>query len=394
MSNRTRDILTLCLIALLTLIAFGGGYLVRDLAGIGPGILGLGKGDFSVFWEAWDRIENSYLGELPSSQQMTYGAVRGAINVLNDPYTVFVEPAAREAERQELRGNFGGIGASVRRDEQDNVILTPITGNPAEAAGIQQGDILLAVDGQEITIEMTVADTVELIRGQEGEAVTLTVLHPGQTEPVDITIIRAAILLPSVSYIVLEEERAIGYIQLTRFSAESDNEVRDAIIALQEQGAQKLILDLRRNVGGLRDAAVDVSDHFLDQGPVLFQLSRDEDERVFSATDETLADGMPLAVLVDGGTASSAEIVAGALQDRGRAVLIGVNTFGKGSVQNVYDLSDGSSIHVTAARWFTPDRKAIDQQGLTPDIIVQPTQEAIDDGLDEILQRAIQYLQS
>jgi carboxyl-terminal processing protease len=394
MSNRTRDILTLSLIALLTLISFGGGYLVRDLAGIRAGILRLGEDDFSVFWEAWDRIEESYLGELPSSRQMTYGAVRGAISVLNDPYTVFVEPAARDAERQELRGNFGGIGASVRRDEEDNVILTPIAGNPAEAAGIQQGDILLAVDGQEITSEMTVSDTVELIRGEEGEAVTLTVLHPGGTEPVDITIIRAAILLPSVSYVLLEADPTIGYIQLTRFSEESDNEVRDAIIALQGLGAQKLILDLRRNVGGLRDAAVDVSDHFLDQAPVLYQLSRDEDERVFSATDETLADAMPLAVLVDGGTASSAEIVAGALQDHGRAVLIGVNTFGKGSVQNVYDLSDGSSIHVTAARWFTPDRKAIDQQGLTPDIIVQPTQEAIDDGLDEILQRAIQYLQS
>lgn len=382
------------MIALLAAVSFGGGYVARELVGNRVNIRGSGGEEFSVFWEAWDRIEASYFGELPSSRQMTYGAVRGAISVLNDPYTVFIEPAARDLERDSLRGNFGGIGASVRKDEEGNFVLAPIAGNPAETAGILDGDILLAVDDRDITSAMSVEDIVQLIRGEVGEAVTLKVLHPDETEPVSVTIIRAAILLPSVSYRVLEEDPSIGYLQLARFSAESDNEVGEALIDLQEQGVERLILDLRHNVGGLRDAAVDVSDHFLDEGPVLYQMSKEENERVFSATDETLAADMPLAVLVDGGTASSAEIVAGALQDRGRAVLIGVSTHGKGSVQNVYDLSDGSSIHVTSARWFTPDRNAIDQLGLTPNIVVQPTQEAIDDGLDEMLQRAIQYLQS
>jgi carboxyl-terminal processing protease len=381
------------MIALLAAISFGGGFVARELVGDRSRIRGVEGDDFSIFWEAWDRIEASYFGELPSSRQMTYGAVRGAISVLNDPYTVFIEPAARDLERDNLRGNFGGIGASVRQDENGNFLLVPIAGNPAEAAGILEGDILLAVDDHDISSEMRVEDVVRLIRGEEGEAVTLTVLHPGAAEAVSITIIRAAIRLPSVNYRVLEEDPSIGYLQLVRFSAESDNEVREALVALQEQGVQRLILDLRQNVGGLRDAAVDVSDHFLDQGPVLYQMSKDEDERVFSATEETLAADMPLVVLVDGGTASAAEIVAGALQDHGRAVLIGLATLGKGSVQDVYDLSDGSSIHVTSARWFTPDRNAIDNQGLTPDIIVQPTQEAIDSGVDEILQQAIQHLQ-
>lgn len=381
------------MIALLAAISFGGGFVARELVGDSSRIRGVGGDDFSVFWEAWDRIEASYFGELPSSRQMTYGAVRGAISVLNDPYTVFIEPAARELERDNLRGNFGGIGASVRQDEDGNFLLAPIAGNPAEAAGILEGDILLAVDGHDISSDMGVEDVVQLIRGEEGEAVTLTVLHPGAAKAISITIIRAAIRLPSVNYRVLEEDRSIGYLQLVRFSAESDIEVGEALVALQEQGVQRLILDLRQNVGGLRDAAVDVSDHFLDQGPVLYQVSKDEDERVFSATEETLAVDMPLVVLVDGGTASAAEIVAGALQDHDRAVLIGLNTLGKGSVQDVYDLSDGSSIHVTSARWFTPDRNAIDNQGLTPDIIVQPTQEAIDSGVDEILHEAIQYLQ-
>jgi carboxyl-terminal processing protease len=155
-----------------------------------------------------------------------------------------------------------------------------------------------------------------------------------------------------------------------------------------------LVLDLRQNGGGLLDAAVDVGDLFLDEGVVLYQISRSEDEKVFSTTDETTAADMPLVVLVDGGTASASEIVAGALQDRERAVLIGMTTFGKGSVQLVYDLSDGSSVHVTSARWYTPNRHQIDQQGLEPNIVVVPTEEAIADGRDEALEAAVEYLQS
>ena len=393
MSNRTRDILTIALIALLAIISFGSGYFVRDIAGGRAAILRSGSDEFAVFWEAWDRIEESFLGELPSSRQITYGAVRGSISTLNDPYTVFVEPVARDVERDELRGNFGGIGATVQRDDDGRFILAPIEGNPAMVAGIRDGDILLVVDGQEITVEMSLDEVVQLLRGEVGVAVTVTVLHSDEVDPITLDIVRAEILLPFVSYRVLEEDQSIGYIRLERFSAESKNEVREAITALKEQGTGRLILDLRQNVGGLRDAAVEVSDHFLEQGPALYQLSGDEGEMVFSTTNETLAAEVPLVVLVDGGTASAAEILAGALQDRGRALLIGTNTFGKGSVQNVYDLSDGSSIHVTSARWLTPDRKAIDQQGLTPNIVVEPTDEAIEAGLDEILQRAIEHFQ-
>ena len=384
------------LIVGLVLLAFGAGFLANELIRqrTEPAGSFSSDDDFSVFWEAWGWVESSYLGALPAPEQTTYGAVRGALSELGDPYTIFVEPVDRQEERERLRGNFGGIGAVLERDEDDNLLLEPIAGNPAEAAGILAGDMLLAVDGSPITAEMTVSEIADLIRGEEGTEVVLEVLHPGDEESVEVTIVRATILLPSVSYRIVEQDPAIGYIALNRFSAESSGEVGDALEDLLDQGATKVILDLRHNGGGLLDAAVEVSDHFLDGGPVLYQISRNEDEKEFNATEVTVAKSEPLVVLIDGGTASAAEIVAGALGDRGRATLIGATSFGKGSVQLVYDLSDGSSVHVTSARWYTPDRRELDQNGLEPDIAVEPTQEAIDAGRDETLQRAIEYLQS
>ena len=396
MSRRNRDILTIIMIVALALVAFTAGFLLNDLVDFRIGLAGSGSAsdEFAIFWEAWDKIENSYIGTVPSSEQLTYGAVRGAISILDDPYTIFVEPVAREHERESLRGNFGGVGALLERNEEGDVVLFPIEGNPAGAAGILEGDVLLAVDGHEITSEMTVAEIAELVRGEEGTEVTLTVLHPKASEPEDVTIVRAVILLPSVSYHLLDDDPTVGYIRLSRFSGESGGEVQEALVDLQEQGAQKLILDLRQNGGGLLDAAVDVSDHFLSDGPVVIQISRSDKEKVFKATDKAVAGEIPLVVLVDNGTASAAEIVAGALQDRDRATLIGTSTFGKGSVQVVYDLSDGSSVHVTSARWLTPNRNQIDQNGLLPDIVIELSEGELAAGRDVALEEALAYLAS
>lgn len=397
MSDRVRNVLAVVMLVMLAASAFTAGYFTNDFVELHTGgTLVRDRRDFDVFWEAWERLESNFIGDLPTSKEMTYGAIRGVIAQLNDPYTVFVEPVARQEERESLQGTFGGIGASLTRPEEGgNVILTPIPGNPAEIAGILSGDILLAVDGRQITAGMTIEEVANLIRGEKGTTVTLTILHIGASQPLDIAVIRADILIPSVTFRLLAEDETIGYIQLTRFSGESSNEVRQAIVNLREQGAQELVLDLRGNGGGLLDAAVAVADHFLSEGPILHQQSRDEGERVYTASGEALAPDIPLVVLVDSGTASASEIVAGALQDQGRATLIGSSkTFGKGSVQLVYDLSDGSSVHVTSARWFTPDRNQIDQLGLQPDILVEVTQEAIDNGRDVVLNRAIEILQS
>ena len=395
MSNRFRNGLTVFMLVILAAGAFGAGYLTRELVnGRGNSPLAHADEDMDLFNEAWGLIQDNFLGGIPDSRVVTYGAIRGSLATLDDPYTVFIEPAAREVERERLQGTFGGIGAYISRSEESGeVLLEPIPGNPAEAAGIVAGDVLLAIDGLAVTPEMTVPEIIDSIKGEKGAAVTLTVRHPGAADSVDIEVIRGDILLPSVVYRLVEEDPTIGYIQLSRFSGESGNEVRAAIQALQLQGATRFILDLRQNGGGLRDAAVEVADHFLDEGPVLYLQSQKEGERVFNSTSDTLAPTEPLVVLIDGGTASASEIVAGALKDRDRATLIGSKTFGKGSVQLVFDLSDGSSVHVTSARWLTPNRTQIDQSGLEPDVPVDITQEDVDNGRDPALAEAISYLQ-
>ena len=384
------------MLVILAASAFAAGYLTRELvngrAASSPAHAE--QDDLALFQEAWALVEGNFLGALPDSRQVTYGAIRGSLATLDDPYTVFVEPAAREVERERLQGSFGGIGAYITRSEETGqVLLEPIPGNPAEAAGILPGDVLLEVDGRAITDAMTVPEIVDLVKGETGTTVTLTVRHPDAAEAVDIAVVRADILLPSVTFRLLEDDSTIGYIALSRFSGESGNEVGAALQELLGQGATRFVLDLRQNGGGLRDAAVDVADHFLNSGPVLYLDSQQEGERVFNATDETLAPDQPLVVLIDSGTASASEIVAGALRDRERATLIGNSpTFGKGSVQLVFDLSDGSSVHVTSARWLTPNRQQLDGEGIAPDILVEVTQDDIDNGRDPVLERAAQYL--
>lgn len=398
MSDRLRNIFATILLILLAASAFVAGYFTNDFVEMRRGEVTLRTADsdeFGLFWEAWGHVEENFLGDLPTSKALTYGAIQGSIALLGDPYTFFVEPIDREIERQSLQGTFGGVGASLSRPEEGGpIFLEPIPGNPAAEAGILSGDELLAVDGEEVTLAMSVQEVAERVRGEKGTIVVLTVLHPEETEAVDIEVERGDILIPSVAYRLLRGNEHVGYIHLTRFSGESANEVETAVLDLQSQGATQLVLDLRGNGGGLLDAGVAVADQFLPDGPILYQQSRGQEERVYEATAETLAPDIPLMILVDGGTASSAEILAGALQDRGRALLVGSTpTFGKGSVQLVYDLSDGSSVHVTASRWFTPNRTPLDQQGLQPDVLVTVTQDDVDNGRDAVLNQAVLELQ-
>ena len=294
-------------------------------------------------------------------------------------------------ERDDFRGSYGGIGAYVSKNEDGEFVLNPIDENqPSAVAGILAGDVLLEINGQPVSQEMTVEDVVVAIRGPLGEEVQLTVRHPDALEPTVITVVRAVIELPSVYWRILEEDASIGYLQITRFTARSPEEVQTAIEELEAEGAKTLILDLRHNPGGLLNAAVDVAGHFLDGGIVLYEKRAGKDEKAFTATTDGVATELPLVVLVDGGTASASEILAGALQDRQRATLIGEVTFGKGAVQNVYELSDGSSLHITSARWFTPNHQELDGNGLTPEIAV--TLENADADLQ--LARAVEFLQT
>lgn len=349
---------------------------------------------FSLYWEVWHRVEEQFYGVVPREPVSTYGAIKGALATLNDPYTVFIEPEPAAQEKAQLEGQFGGIGAFVRRDEEGRILLEPMRDQPAEQAGLQKDDVLIAVDSTPVTPEMSVDEIVLLIRGEVGTEVVLTVERAGVADPIDITIERAIIETPSVYWRVLEEEPSIGYVQLTSFTERSNGELNQAFEDLSAQGVKAYILDLRRNGGGLLEAAVDVASQFLREGVVVREDRKNEGERVYNVRGGGKALDQPLAVLVDGGTASASEIVAGAIQDYRRAPLIGEKTFGKGSVQLIYELSDNSRLHITVARWFTPNDNAIDGKGLSPDIEVLFTEEDHANGHDPQLERAISFLKN
>jgi carboxyl-terminal processing protease len=350
--------------------------------------------EFSVFWEAWHLVEYNFFGSLPDMQHVVWGAIRGALGTLDDPHTTFLEPQPRQREKEDLSGRFGGIGAYVTLTEDGRISLDPMPDLPAEQAGVQEGDILIKVDDTEITPEMTVDDVVTIVRGEVGTVVGLTLERAGQTEPVVVEVVRQDIPSPSVESRMLEEAEGVGYARIFLFSGRTQQELAEALLELKEQGMAQLILDLRGNGGGLFDAAIDVASEFLDGGVVLYQVQKGAPEEEFQAKGRPTWPEGAMVVLVDGGTASASEIVAGALQDRGRAILIGEQTYGKGSVQSVFDLSDGSSVHITHAQWLTPERRQISGEGLTPDLLVSPTEEDREQGRDAQLERALEYLQT
>jgi carboxyl-terminal processing protease len=349
---------------------------------------------FRLYWEVWHIIQDKFYGDIPEDSVPVYGAIRGALSTLQDPYTIFVEPQPRALEKAELEGQFGGIGAYITRGAAGEVILTPMVDSPAEQAGVREGDVVLRVDGTPISPEMTSDQVVLLIRGEVGTQVVLTLQRVGVADPIVVTVTRKNIQTPSVEWRTLDQDPAIGYIRVRLFTERTGREMERALQDLREAGITSLILDLRDNGGGLLDAAVDVSSQFLRDGVVLYEDRRDESEKFYSVKKGGLALDLPLVVLVNGGTASASEIVAGALQDYGRASLIGEKTFGKGSVQLVYDLTDQSSLHVTIARWLTPNRHRIDGEGLKPDVEVIPTEEDRAGGTDPQLDRAVAYLQA
>lgn len=342
---------------------------------------------FGLLREAWDILESAFYGEQPPAKQRTYGAIKGLVQEYGDPYTYFIEPQPRQREREELSGEFGGIGAWVYQDEDGAIRLDPMPERPAERAGVQRGDIVRAIDGHPVTPGTTTDDVVDLIRGPVGEPVVLTLYRESNAQELTLTIIRERIEMPSVEWRALEQDSRIGYVAIHLFGEHTAHELDRAIDELAAQNIAYLILDLRHNTGGLLQAAVDVTSRFLHDGVVLYERKSDGSEVVYRVASAARAPEWPMAVLVDAATASASEIVAGALQDRGRAILIGEQTFGKGSVQMVYDLSDGSSIHVTVAKWLTPNGHEIDGKGLTPDIEVMAAE-----GRDAALEEAVRYL--
>ncbi|TEU12650.1 MAG: PDZ domain-containing protein, partial [Anaerolineales bacterium] len=225
---------------------------------------------FTVFWEAWHLLEKDFYGQLPTAQQMTYGAIRGALATLNDPYTIFVEPKLRRLERDDLRGSFGGIGAWVSKHEDGAIVLKPMEDKPAQRAGILEGDIVIRVDGQEITLDMSLEDVILLIRGPVGSVVKLTISRTGTPEPLVFEIIREKVETPTVNWRLLDEGQGLGYVSISLFTERTNKELEAALKDLKAQGATRLIVDLRNNSGGLLETSIDVASQFLSNGVVLY----------------------------------------------------------------------------------------------------------------------------
>jgi carboxyl-terminal processing protease len=342
-----------------------------------------------TFWKAYDMLADQYYGDdLATGQELEYDAIRGLIFGLDDQFTSFVAPREAKLLEENASGSFSGIGAYVQLNKQRVLQITKIfPDSPAEKAGLKAGDLISEVDGKSIVGE-DLDVQVSQVRGPEGSTAKFTILREGEDKPFKVDITRAKIEIKLVESKMLDNN--IAYAALTSFNSSTATQQLQA--ALKDQLAKNpkgLIFDLRDNPGGFLDQSVDVADLFLNSGVVLVERTKDGDEQVFRSDDGGVAQDIPLVVLVNSGSASAAEIVAGAIQDRGRGVLIGETTFGKGSVQQINRLDDGSQLRVTIARWFTPNNRGIHGEGIEPDITVE---RGDDPKVDPQLGRAVEYL--
>lgn len=335
---------------------------------------------FKMFTDVFRIVKENYVGET-STRELIYGALNGMLRSL-DPFSAFFTPEQYREFRQETEGEFGGIGIEIGMERGRPIVIAPIEGTPAYRAGIRSGDIILEVNGED-TSNMSLTDVVRRIRGKPGTKVTLTILRKGADKPIRVELERAIIKIESVRWTRIQD---IGYIRLSQFTEGAGRETERAIRSLLAQGVRGIILDLRNDPGGLLTEAINVSELFLREGKLIVytKSKKGEVNRYFSRRNPVLPENIPLVVLINRGSASASEIVAGALQDHKRAVLVGERTFGKASVQNIIPLEDGSAIKLTVAHYYTPLGRLIDKKGIQPDIEVKVSEEQ-----EEKLQEAI-----
>ncbi len=347
--------------------------------------------EFATFWEAWSFLDEQFYGDIPPDNERVYGAIRGMVTSFGDQHTGFIDPIRAEVFSEDISGSFEGIGATIRLDEFGRLmVVDPMPERPAFKAGLRPGDIIVEVDGQSLE-GLSLYEDVLLIRGPAGTTVNLTVFREGEPDFLEIPVVRAKIEIEIVESELLENN--IGYVSLTQFSQGAAESVAEEIESLREQGATQLIFDLRSNPGGLLSEAIDVSALFIEEGTVVIERLKGNEERKFDADrGNHVAVDIPLVILTNGGSASASEIVAGAVQDYERGTVIGEQTFGKGSVQLPHTLSDGSELRVTVAEWLTPSGRQIHEEGIAPDIQVEMTFEDVEAERDPQLDEAIEFL--
>ena len=350
--------------------------------------------DMSLFWESWETLHDKYVdaGDL-KSQQLIYGAISGMVKSLDDPYTMFMEPSDAKRFRENVSGDFEGIGAEIGIRENQLQIIAPLEDTPAEKAGIQAGDKVLEVNGTS-TQGMTIEKAVELIRGPKGSMVTLTIARDSWKESKPVDIKRSTIEIPSMSWEM--KEGGIAYIKLDHFTEALSASFREAAIEITKKDAEGIVLDVRNNPGGYLSVAQDIAGWFVKDGKTIaiedFGSDR-EDKKYKSQGPGTFAD-VPVVVLINQGSASASEILAGALRDQRKVKLIGSKSFGKGSVQELSRLDDGSSLKVTVAKWLTPNGNLIADKGLEPDVKVERTEEDYKNDKDPQLKKALEIIRN
>jgi len=352
-----------------------------------------GRIDQALVNDVLRRLRTQWYGDLPSNATLTDGAVRGMVNSLGDPFTQYVEPRLARIMEQDISGKFEGIGATLRSTQSGAVqIVRVFKGSPAEKAGVRADDIIEAVDGRMVT-GMGTTEVAALVRGPKGTDVRLTLRRADRPRSFDIVVTRDEIIIPLVTSKVVGEKSDIAYVSLFDFSATASGQLEEQLETLLAAKPKALILDLRDNPGGLLSQATAVGDLFLKKGAFVIERDFKGAMKTTETTDRGIAQDVPLFVLVNGGSASAAEIVAGAIQDTGRGKLFGVTTFGKGSVQSPQTLSNGGQLRITIERWFTPNDRAIHGVGITPDFVVADVPEDADDA-DEQLDAVVRFLDS
>jgi len=364
---------------------------------------------FSLFWEAWNVVTHNYVDKSALDvQKMTYGAIQGMVNSLGDSgHSRFLNPSGFRQEQGALRGSFIGIGAEVGLRNGQPVIIAPIEGSPAEKAGLKPGDAILRVNGENVS-RFGLPELMTRLRGDANTSVTITVMHQGADASEDVTVTRQRVRTQTVTYDVLPDSN-VADIRLSQFSGGASNDLKNVLKSVSDAHVSGIVLDLRDNPGGILDQAVDVASQFLSDGTVVVVKEADGRERRIDVKSGGLATDIPLTVLINSGTASAAEIVAGALEQNHRATLIGQSTFGTGTVLSTFRLKDGSAILLGTSQWLTPDGKLIKGKGIQPDVpvrlasqsdILTPTKakqlnpSQIQDSSDGQLLSAVKYLEA
>ncbi len=379
----------LVVLLLLMGVAFGAGLFVAGTNVLAPGVMRTAEQppQFDVFWQAWNLVQSDFVDrQALDPARLTYGAIRGMVQALGDTgHTSFLTPDESEARRTSVSGKFTGIGAQLGEENGLPIIVAPFDGSPAQAAGVKAGDIILEVNGEDVS-ELTLTQIAEKVRGPADSQVTLTLFRSAENRSLDIVVTRGEITIPAVTWGMIPETK-VGLIRLSQFSGQATEEIVAAVQAAKAAGATGLLVDVRNNPGGLLTQAIGVTSQFIADGNVLLEEDAQGNRNPYPVEPGGRATDLPLVVLVNAGTASSSEIFAGAIQDHQRGQVVGETTFGTGTVLQPYTLQDGSELLLGVKQWLTPNGRLIRNQGIQPDVVVP-----LPIGTDQLLPSAIQTM--